>query len=1000
MPGSTHDITPALPLVADDSDLAPAPGSPGRAPAASGTPDSKPKPKNDPRDPRGTPAMRQYYAFKERHPDCVLFFRMGDFYEMFDDDAITAHKALGITLTERTAGVPMAGVPYHSVEGYLKRMLEKGHRVAVCEQIQDPKEAKGVVERAVARVLTPGTVVDDALLDDAAHCNLASVCFLDAGESPEARVACAIVELSTGKFTLFDCRAAELADELAARSVTELLYADTADGAAPPRVERLCAQLGVSRTPRPAWQFRASDAHEALTRAFRVRSLAGFGLPDDDCAIPAAGAIAHYLAETQLPGDTAAKGRSLSHLQPPRRDDAGDALRIDAASLRSLEVERTIRAGQVGHSLLGVFLEGGACRTPMGKRLLRDWLCRPLAKRGLIESRHARVGALVEDRRVARELADSLGKIQDIARIAGRVSLQRATPRDIVALGRSLSVIDALRDALDNAPSFKDTRAAIEECRDALSPLSRAILERCVESPPHHLREGGLFKGGVDAELDECRGLERDATTWLAKYQSELIARHDLPALRVSFNKIFGYYIELPKGQARRAPDEFSRKQTLKNAERYTTPELKEFEDKVLSARDRAIAREQLLFDGLCERINQRAHEIARFADLAAELDALGCFAEKAARRSWVRPEMRDEPTLDIAQGRHPVLESTLGQDFVPNDVALATGEQPASLALITGPNMAGKSTYIRQVALIALLAHAGSFVPAERAVIGVCDRVFTRVGADDAIHAGQSTFMVEMTETANILHNATPRSLVILDEIGRGTSTLDGLSLAWAIAEKLAAGSGEQAAGKSAAKSGEGSRRKSDPSPQPSPQRGEGAGGGAGGELAPPPARGRGQGEGLPLYDRGPRTLFATHYHELTQLEEQLSGRVTNLHVAVREWKDEIVFLHRILPGRTDRSYGVHVARLAGLPADVVARARQLLESLAVSHEGPAAAPPPQAPAPSARPEPRPQLALFREYEPHPAIERLRALDLNTLTPLQAFDALRALADLSRDDG
>jgi DNA mismatch repair protein MutS len=929
MPGATDD-KPALRLVADDSDLSEAGGPPSRAPS---------KPKNDP---RATPAMRQYYAFKERHPDCVLFFRMGDFYEMFDDDAIAAHKALGITLTERTAGVPMAGVPYHSVEGYLKRMLEKGFRVAVCEQVQDPREAKGVVERAVARVLTPGTLVDENLLDSAAHCNLACVCFLDAGDSPDVRVACAIVEVSTGRFTLFDCAARDLADELSARSVTELLYADTADGAPPPRIERLCNQLRASRTPRPAWQFRAADALDALRKTFGVRTLAGFGLSDDDASIPAAGAIAWYLTETQLPGESAG-ARTLAHLQPPKRDDATDSLRIDSASLRSLEVERTIRDGATSHSLLGVFLDGagsGGCKTAMGKRLLRDWLCRPLASRKAIESRHARVAALVSDRRAARELAEALGKVQDVARIAGRVSLGRATPRDIVALGRSLSVFDAMLEPLANAPAFADARAELEKSRDALAPLSAAITERCVDAAPHHLREGGLFKDSVDAELDECRSLERDATEWLARYQGQLVAKHDLPGLKVSFNKVFGYYIELPRGQAKRAPDEFSRKQTLKNAERYTTPELKEFEDKVLTARDRAIAREQFLFDGLCERVNQRAREIARFADVAAELDALACFAEKAARRGWVRPEMRDEPTLSITQGRHPVLEATLGQDFVPNDASLATDDQQASLALITGPNMAGKSTYIRMVALIALLAHAGSFVPADAATIGVCDRIFTRVGADDALHAGQSTFMVEMTETANILHNATPRSLVILDEIGRGTSTLDGLSLAWAIAERLAAGNGQQAAGHTSS---------------------------------------------------GPRTLFATHYHELTQLEEQLQGRVTNLHVAVREWKDEIVFLHRILPGRTDRSYGVHVARLAGLPSDVIARARQLLESLAVSHEG---APP--ARPPRREPEPRPQLALFREHEPHPALDELRSLDLNAMTPLQAFDALRRLADLA----
>ncbi|TVQ58811.1 MAG: DNA mismatch repair protein MutS [Phycisphaerales bacterium] len=899
---------------------------------------------------RDTPAMRQYFGFKERYPGCVLFFRMGDFYEMFDEDAVTAHKALGITLTERTPGVPMAGVPYHAVETYLRRMVEQGYRVAVCEQVQDPRDAKGVVDRAVSRVLTAGTVVDDALLRDDRSNNLACVAYLGDDREPGCTAGVAIVELSTGSFRVFECLARDLADELARRAVTEVLYCEPADGAVPERIERLARALGAVHTGRPAWQFRRDEALEALRGQWRVRSLQGFGLREDDPFIGAAGALVFYLRETQTPGDTrrSADRAPIPHLSPPRREESRDVLRIDAVTLRSLEIERTMRDGALDGSLLGVFMKtGGGCRTPMGKRLLRDWLCAPCAHKADIESRQACVATLVEDRRASDALGEALGGVQDVARIAGRVALGRATPRDVWALGRSLSRIDALADPLGNSAAFAARRESLLATREALAPLAEEIGRTCVDSPPSHLREGGLVRDGVDATLDETRSLQRDASDWLAKYQQRLLDEHRLSGLKVGYNKVFGYFIELTSAQARHAPDAFKRTQSLKNAERYTTPELKEFEEKVLTARDRAIAREQAIFDALCAKIAapEVMASVARFAQTVAEVDALRCFAERAVRRGWTRPTIADEPTLDIAQGRHPVLEELLGEDFVPNDAALATRAQPGSLALITGPNMAGKSTYIRQCALLTILAHTGSYIPAERATIGLCDRVFTRVGADDALHAGQSTFMVEMTETANILHHATGRSLVILDEIGRGTSTLDGLSLAWAIAERLA----------QAAPLAPGDER-----------------------AVPTPAR----------------TLFATHYHELTQLEETTPGRVVNLHVAVREWGDEIVFLHRILTGRTDRSYGVQVARLAGIPADVIERAKELLESLAVSHEPADLSHVRSAHERAAAERERAQMSLFTEYLPHPVVEELKRLDLESMTPMQAFDALRRLRD------
>jgi DNA mismatch repair protein MutS len=976
---------------------------------------------------RETPAMQQYYRFKRQHPGCVLLFRMGDFYETFDEDAVSISRALGLTLTKRSEGLPMAGVPYHQLENYLRRLVQQGFRVAVADQLQDPKEAKGIIDRGVTRVVTPGTLVDDALLDGDAANTLAAVAFLESGDNSHAGIA--FVEASTGDFVVTDCPADQIADELARRSVGEIIYAALADGRIPPRVDRIIRQLGLSATARPAWQFRSDESLIQLTSHFGVSTLAGYGLSETDPAIPAAGAALFYLKETQAgevdegknnanagrdvagfigpagqgrsPAEAAAKtaaaaaggtsrGRAeehrlkarrlaLAHLRPPRREDTSGRCVIDAVSLRSLEVERTIRGGgpkpassnAAGDgTLVGLFLGAGSqcCRTPMGRRLLREWLCQPLGRLEAILARQSAVAVFVEDRILSENLRASLDNVQDVARITGRIALGRATPRDICALGKSLASIDLLIDLTTSTPALTVQHAAITSARSALEPLAMAIVESCKDDPPAHMREGGLFKDGFDAELDEARRLQTDAGSWLAEYQQKLVEKFDLPGLKVGYNKIFGYFIELPAAQARRAPDELTRKQTLKNAERYTTPELRDFENKVLTAETRAVEREKALFDELCTRALGVIRELSTFGQAVAELDALQGLAERAVRRGWTRPEILPEPVLRIHGGRHPVLEELLGTTFVPNDVELGSsqteaGASPAALALITGPNMAGKSTFIRQVALITLLAHVGSYVPADRATIGLVDRIFTRIGADDALHSGQSTFMVEMTETANILNHVTGKSLVILDEIGRGTSTLDGLSLAWSIAEFLA-GEADEAA---EATSG------------------------------------------------GPRALFATHYHELTQLEERFAGRVKNLHVAVREWPSatdpghsEIIFLHRILPGRTDQSYGIHVARLAGLPRPVIDRAREVLSSLAV-HQNAAvsgapqtsATPGPEAaasiPAPRGRRARQPdQFSLFTEYLSHPAIDQLREIKIEALSPMQAFDELRRIKGLT----
>jgi len=898
-----------------------------------------PPPRPEPRTPApkpnlDTPAMRQFTAFKKQHPGCVLFFRMGDFYEMFLDDAVLAHKVMGVTLTQRSPGVPMAGVPHHAVEGYLRRMIQAGHRVAVCDQIEDPAQAKGVVKRGVTRVITPGTLTDETLLNDE---DVNPLCA--ATPASGGRIALAWAELSTGSFSVVVLPPDQAAEELTRIGPSELCYPEAADGEQPVPVAAL--PLAGPRTARPGWSFRPADAAEALQRQYAVADLAGFGFdkhdPDTPDLLGAAGGLLHYLLETQQSDD----GR-LTHLRPPRRFARAEHLVVDPTSLASLEIERTLHKGDAQGSVLATLRCAGgraACATAMGKRRLRDWLCYPLADRAAIEARQRVVQTLVDDPRFVDELGEALGGIHDVPRITARLAVGRALPRDLVGLGQSAARAAALRDVLTDRPPVRDLYERLDRLTAVLDDLADRVTTACIDQAPAHLREGGLFRDGHDDELDEYRGLQRDANTWLANYQKQLIEQTGVPSLKVGYNKVFGYYIELTAAHRDKIRDDdpdfatWTRKQTLKNAERFITPELKTFETRVLSAGGKAIDREQDLFATLCGTCAKQISSLQAFADVAADLDVLRGFALRAVRHRYVKPQLADDNVLRATAARHPVLDELLGDRFVPNDIALGTAPHDAddhapSLALLTGPNMAGKSTYIRTAALLALLAHTGSFVPAESATVGVCDRLFTRVGAHDELHAGRSTFMVEMTETANICHHATDRSLVILDEIGRGTSTLDGLSLAWAITEHLAA--------------------------------------------------------------VGARTLFATHYHELTALADRFEN-VGNLSVTVREWNDEIVFLHRIRPGATDRSYGIHVAKLAGLPEPVVKRANELLEQLAVRHgkDAAAAKPAKKAAAPA---EPMPLFAAAAAD--HPALAALRELDLDTLTPLAAFDALRKLVE------
>ncbi len=847
--------------------------------------------------------MQQYRAMKEAHPECVLFFRMGDFYEMFDEDARIVSKAIGLTLTQRGNGLDMAGVPHHAAEGYMRRIVEAGFRVAVCEQLEDPSQAKGIVKRGVTRVVTPGTLVDESLLDEAKS-NL-----LGAMHYNGDLVSIALTELSTGLFELHQCSLSRVGDTLERLGLSEILVDEDDE-----QLEHAVTHFGIALTKRPSWIFHANEGMSILKRQYGVTTVDGFGLTSDDPRIAPAGALLAYIKQTQT-SDSA-----LAHLSTPKLCSESEFVSLDATTLRSLEIEQTIRTNTIEGSLLWVI---GHCKTAMGKRLLRQWLCEPLANREAIERRQSVVGACINDAKMTRGILENLEHIQDIARIAGRVSMGRVTPRDIVALGRSINECKTLGDNL-HAPPLEEIQQHIHKLSQKLSPLATSILTACTDDPPAHMRDGGLFKDGFDIKLDEARVLQRDAGIWLASYQAQLTEETGISTIKVGFNKVFGYYIEVSRAQSTHVPDFFTRKQTLKNAERYITPELKDFENKVLSAESQALGRENELYNELCVTIKTHVQTIIEFANVVATLDVLVSFSKTAQRYNYVQPILVDEPTIRISGGRHPVLDRLLKDSFVSNDCTL----EGKSLALITGPNMAGKSTYIRQIALITLLAHTGCFVPATSATIGMVDRIFTRVGASDELHSGQSTFMVEMVETANILNNATEQSLVILDEIGRGTSTLDGLSLAWAIAENLA--------------------------------------------------------------ERGCRTLFATHYHELTTLADRDDG-VINLHVTVREWKDEIVFLYGIKEGRTDRSYGIHVAKIAGVPNAVVNRANELLETLSVHTQ--------QASRESAH-SPAPQMSLFTSYLPSPLLEELKAIDLNAISPMESFELLRSFNRRASDEG
>ncbi|HEY4328876.1 MAG TPA: DNA mismatch repair protein MutS, partial [Phycisphaerae bacterium] len=748
-----------------------------------------------------TPAMRQYQLYKQQYPDAILFFRIGDFYECFYEDARTVARVLSVALTARSKGenaVPMAGVPYHAVETYLHRMIAAGFKVAICEQMEDPKDAKGVIKREVTRLVTPGTLTEDAMLDGREENFLAAVVTespsrkttptSDGNNHPSderaALAAIAWCELSTGKFQTFEGSMPACADELSRLRPKEILFAESADrtviGAGIPAwLGDLRTQISCVLTPRPAWQSDAHHAGQVLKSHYGVTSFTGFGYESEkELALRAAGSVVAYLHETQK--------SAIEHLQPPRAFDRRHHLTIDPVSLRSLEVLRTLRGNTIDGSLVHAI---DRTHTPMGSRLLRNWLCYPLRDLAQIRRRHDAIEQLVSRENILTGLRQSLEGCSDIERITARICCRRAGPRDLAGLVRSLDALASAGKLLAELSASSGKSAASGPWQDLLAALPAAreiaaeIRAHLPDDPPGHLRDGNVIRDGCHAELDRLRTLSRDSRTFLAEYQSKLVARTAISTLKVGYNKVFGFYIEVTNTHSEKIPADFIRKQTVRNAERYITPELKQYEAEILTAQERSLALEQELFESLRAGLATRAATLQKLSLAAATLDVACGLAHLARQRHYIRPEMAEGKILAITDGRHPVVEQALGEKFVPNDTSFGPSpaipdsagraiENPSTLHIITGPNMAGKSTYIRQVALLVLMAQAGAFIPAKSATIGIVDRIFTRVGAADDLAGGQSTFMVEMTETANILHHATEQSLVILDEIGRGTST------------------------------------------------------------------------------------------------------------------------------------------------------------------------------------------------------------------------------------
>lgn len=852
--------------------------------------------------------LRQYFAAKERYPGVLLAMRVGDFYEFYGEDAETASRALSITLTAREDGpngkVAMSGVPFHSVEKYLARLIQQGFKVALCDQVEDPKAAKGLVRREVTRVMTPGTIVEDGMLDKGSNNFLASAAPAEGGAG------ISFLDLSTGEFLVTQV-AGEDAHE---RTLQEIARLNPAECLLPQEAEELYELLGklaktmVTRVP----FARPSDVKSRLLKQFGTSTLAPFGLEEMDLGAAAAGAILSYLDNNEI---------DASHIDTVQTYSLDSRMRLDGPTARSLELTQNMADGAKRMTLFETL---DYTRTPMGCRLLKRWIEEPLLDAREINARLDSVAAISENGMAREDIRGVLSKLYDMQRLVARCGTGVANARDLVALRTSIGMLPELYETTHKVSGGKlaESRKEIDPCEDLLAELERGL----ADDPPLTLREGGLIRQGHDAELDELRRLSKEGKTYIANLEKKERDATGIDKLKVGYNSVFGYYLEAPKSASDKVPPHYIRKQTTANAERYITAELKEYESKVLGSEEKAFELEYQLFTKLRQLVSQHSSRLLRSARAVAEIDALQSLAEAASRNGYVRPQLLEDAQVSIVGGRHPVVEAHLGFGvFVPNDSCLRPGR---TLIILTGPNMSGKSTYLRQTALIVLMAQMGSFVPAKAANIGIVDRVFARIGARDELASGQSTFMVEMTEAANILHHATERSLVILDEIGRGTSTYDGLAIAWAIAEHLAR--------------------------------------------------------------VGAMTLFATHYHQLNALCENMSN-AHNYRVAVREDGDEVIWLHKVLEGGTDRSYGIQVARMAGIPKQVLARAAEVLADL----EGREA-------IPSGKIKPGAlQMALFEPTEPE-VVKRLRELDTSTMTPVEALVLLenlrRETSNLAKD--
>lgn len=849
-----------------------------------------------------TPMMQQYLKIKKQHPSDLVFYRMGDFYELFFDDAKEAARLLDITLTKRgqSAGspIPMAGIPFHAAENYIARLVQSGRTVAIAEQIGDPATSKGPVERKVVKVLTPGTLSDEAYLKDRQE-NLLASAFQTQDEW-----GLAVLDMASGRFNVQQLSSLQdLHNELERLKPTELLHAE---GSELPALS--CSPV---LRPQSSWLFDLDSAFELLTSQLKTKDLTGFGVAEMKAAIRAAGCLLQYAQETQ-------RG-SLPHIQAISPEHTSESVILDGATRRNLEIDINVR-GEEDHTLFALM---DACSTSMGSRRLRRWLNRPLRDQSLLVQRQAAVETLLNDF-LFESFEQVLKPIGDIERVLARVALGSARPRDLIRLREAFEAkpeLMALLSACDN-PLLQSHGSAIDTEDKWLTELQRAIKD----NPPVVIREGGVIADGYDAELDELRGLDNNASGFLTDLETSEKERTGLSSLKVGYNRVHGYYIEISKAQSANAPVEYTRRQTLKNAERFITPELKAFEDKALSARSRALSREKHLYEDLVQRLAQDLPTLQAFCGALIEIDVLTCLAHCADHFNWVKPELIPEPVITIVGGRHPVVESVTQTPFVPNDTNLSSDH---SMQIITGPNMGGKSTYMRQVALISLLACVGSFVPAESAKIGSLDRIFTRMGSSDDVAGGRSTFMVEMTETANILHNATRNSLVIMDEVGRGTSTFDGLSLAWSTADKL-------------------------------------------------------------VSDVNSLTLFATHYFEMTALADTQAA-VKNVHLDATEHDDKLVFLHRVQEGPASQSYGIQVARLAGVPESVINQAKRRLAELENQSIADI-----RFSEPASRSEAEPQINdsapaqadLFARAQ-HPIVDALSSLDLDNMSAKEALDWL-----------